>query len=199
MAQSDTGRIHRLGNRNGFRLRKAAAVAVAGMLGAVSMVFSPVASAHDVVMGSTPENGSVLEEFPEVIELEFSGIPQDLFNTVALSNADTGDVLYSGAPDLNGRLITFEVPDDIERVPGSYTVGFQITSSDGHSTKGSVSFDVAGGEEVAAEPAASTEVTDGISETTGIEAPWNWVLSGVAVLVIAGAIVMMIAKGRNSK
>ena len=210
MAQTTTGMIQRAGGWKGFQLRRAAAVAMAGMLGALPFALSPAASAHDVVLTSNPENGAVVEEFPETIELEFSGIPQDLFNTVALSNADSGDILYSGEPEIAERILSFDVPQDVERVPGNYTVGFQITSSDGHATKGSVSFEVAGGESdgdaaqaettESATPVEDVDTTaDEASESTGIAAPWNWVLGGVGVLVIAGAIVMMIAKNRNSK
>lgn len=210
MAQTTTGMIQRAGSWKGSQLRKAAAIAMVGMLGAMPFALSPAASAHDVVLTSSPENGAVVEEFPETIELEFSGIPQDLFNTVALSNADSGDILYSGEPEIAERILSFDVPQDVERVPGNYTVGFQITSSDGHATKGSVSFEVAGGESdgdaaqaetaESAAPAEDVDTTaDEASETTGIAAPWNWVLGGVGVLVIAAAIVMMIAKNRNSK
>lgn len=210
MAQTTTGMIQRAGGWNGTQFRKAAAVAMVGMLGAMPFALSPAASAHDVVLTSTPENGAVIEEFPETIELEFSGIPQDLFNTVALSDADSGDILYSGEPEIDERVLSFDVPQDVERAPGNYTVGFQITSSDGHATKGSVSFEVAGGEgetaqEETAEPAESAApaedvdtTADETSENSGIAAPWNWILGGVGVLVIAGAIVMMIAKNRNS-
>ena len=204
MAQIETGIIQRVGGWNGFRLRKASAVALAGMLAAVPLVFSPIASAHDVVLGSTPESGAVLEEFPETIELEFSGIPQDLFNTVALSNTDTEEILFTGEPDINDRILSFDVPSDVDTEPGNYTVGFQITSSDGHATKGSIAFELAGeqGQEETAssEPVAQVENPgDEVAEGMGLEAPWNWLLGIAGVLAIAGAIVMMIAKGRNSK
>ena len=208
MAQIEAGMIQRSGGWTRSRLKRSAAVAMAGMLVAGPLAFSPVATAHDVVLSSTPENGSVVEEFPETIELEFSGIPQDLFNTVALSNADTGEILFSGSPELDERILSFDVPSDVETGPGNYAVGFQITSSDGHATKGSIAFEVAGQtadttEDSTAEatepvtPAEDPQATE--TGGTGLEAPWNWLLGVAGVLVIAGAIVMMIAKGRNSK
>ncbi|AGN19397.1 hypothetical protein J433_03275 [Corynebacterium glutamicum MT] len=188
-------------------------VAAAGVLGvgAMSMLVAPQAAAHDVVVDSNPENGSVVDEFPETIELEFSGIPQDLFTTVALSNADSGEVLTSGTPQLDGQHLSYEVPSDVQTGAGNYILGFQITSSDGHATKGSISFEVTGSAEMTTETttesAATTdtsetteaETTETADETSGIPAPWNWVLSIVAVLVVASAIVMMIAKNRNQK
>ncbi|OKX88610.1 copper resistance CopC family protein [Corynebacterium glutamicum] len=184
-------------------------VAAAGVLGvgAMSMLVAPQAAAHDVVVDSNPENGSVVDEFPETIELDFSGIPQDLFTTVALSNADSGEVLTSGTPQLDGQHLSYEVPSDVQTGAGNYILGFQITSSDGHATKGSISFEVTGSAETTTESAATTdtsetteaETTETADETSGIPAPWNWVLSIVAVLVVASAIVMMIAKNRNQK
>lgn len=184
-------------------------VAAAGVLGvgAMSMLVAPQAAAHDVVVDSNPENGSVVDEFPETFELEFSGIPQDLFTTVALSNADSGEVLTSGTPQLDGQHLSYEVPSDVQTGAGNYILGFQITSSDGHATKGSISFEVTGSAETTTETTATTdtsetteaETTETADETSGIPAPWNWVLSIVAVLVVASAIVMMIAKNRNQK
>lgn len=184
-------------------------VAAAGVLGvgAMSMLVAPQAAAHDVVVDSNPENGSVVDEFPETIELDFSGIPQDLFTTVALSNADSGEVLTSGTPQLDGQHLSYEVPSDVQTGAGNYILGFQITSSDGHATKGSISFEVTGSAETTTESAATTdtsetteaETTETADETSGIPVPWNWVLSIVAVLVVASVIVMMIAKNRNQK
>ncbi|AJE67592.1 copper resistance CopC family protein [Corynebacterium glutamicum] len=190
-----------------LKLRTLAASAGVLGVGAMSMLVAPQAAAHDVVVDSNPENGSVVDEFPETIELDFSGIPQDLFTTVALSNADSGEVLTSGTPQLDGQHLSYEVPSDVQTGAGNYILGFQITSSDGHATKGSISFEVTGSAETTTESAATTdtsetteaETTETADETSGIPVPWNWVLSIVAVLVVASVIVMMIAKNRNQK
>lgn len=180
----------------------AAALAAALALGALPIALSPAASAHDVVLSSVPENGGVVQELPETVELNFSGIPQDLFNTVALSNVDSGEILYTGTPTLTENVISFDVPAGLESTPGNYMVGFQITSSDGHSTKGSVSFAVGDGTAASAQDAATTDAGTepaGAESTGGLESPWNWLLGGAAVLAIAGVVVMMIAKNRNNK
>lgn len=200
-----------MASEKNLKLRVLAAAAGVLGVGSMSMLVAPQAAAHDVVVDSNPENGSVVDEFPETIELEFSGIPQDLFTTVALSNADSGEVLTSGTPQLDGQHLTYEVPSDVQAGAGNYILGFQITSSDGHATKGSISFEVTGSAETTTESVATSAATTDTSETTeaettetadetsGIPAPWNWVLSIVAVLVVASAIVMMIAKNRNQK
>ena len=37
---------------------------------------TPPAQAHDVVLASTPADGSTVDVFPREISLEFSGVPQ---------------------------------------------------------------------------------------------------------------------------
>nr|WP_284522878.1 copper resistance protein CopC [Corynebacterium aquatimens] len=82
---------------------------------------APAALAHDSVVGGNPENGSVIATFPSTLQLEFSGQPQEGFNTFALSRAtDKGpDVLFSGEPTVDGRFVSIDVPDGIDAAPGS--------------------------------------------------------------------------------
>lgn len=186
----------------------AAAAATLTMAAAIGL---PSATAHDVVIGGTPESGEVVEEFPDEIVLEFSGIPQDSFNTVAVTDNDSGDVLFNGEPELDERSVILAVPDDVDPGAGSYTVGFQITSSDGHGTRGSIEFEVAGEASDASTDTAAAESTENpenadtteSDETTDPEdqllaGPLGWVFGGVGVLVILGVLVMMIAKNRNN-
>ncbi|MGD7001125.1 copper resistance CopC family protein [Corynebacterium halotolerans] len=185
-----------------------AAIAAAGVaLAAGALGFGlPQAQAHDSVIGGTPEPGSVVEEFPEEIVLEFSGIPQDTFNTMAVSDTDSGEVLFSGEPELDERLVSLDVPDDVEAGAGNYTVGFQITSSDGHATRGSINFEVAGGSAAGTDATAETPADDGAQQGADtsdpedqlLAGPLGWVFGGVGVIVILGVLVMMIAKNRNN-
>lgn len=130
---------------------------LAGALaGGIALGAAAPASAHDVVVGGDPADGETVAEFPDTVTLEFSGIPRDGFNTFALSDADTEEVLYTGEPEINERFLTLDIPDDVESGAGNYRIGFQITSSDGHATRGMTTFTVAGTadpEEAATEPA----------------------------------------------
>lgn len=112
------------------------------VMGAVA--FSPQAWAHDSVVSSSPEDGSTVSEFPHDIQLTMSGNPRDNFNTIAVSNKSSGKVIAKGTPTISGNVISFTVPEDVDASPGTYVVGFQITSSDGHSTRGSISFTYSG-------------------------------------------------------
>lgn len=191
------------------------ALAALAAAGAVSIAAAPAALAHDVVIGGDPADGAVVEEFPRSIELEFSGIPQGGFSTVAVTEQDSGELLHSGEPTIDGQMVTLELPEDVTGGPGEYSVGFQITSSDGHATRGMTTFTVAGDEQSPeagaemtgnadtaqpTETAEDTETTDTAEDTDGgiLSGPLAWVVGVVGILAILGVIIMMIAKGRNT-
>lgn len=175
-----------------FRTLTAATAVAAGLA-----LSAPAALAHDVVIGGDPADKAVLEEFPDTISLEFSGYVKEDFNTFAISEVESGDILFSGAPTIDGRWVSLDVPESVEPGAGEYRIGFQITSSDGHSTRGMTTFTVSGGE-APATTADTTEVsTDPGGEESGLpEGPLAWVLAGVGVLAVLGAVIMTIARGR---
>ncbi|MEZ2121181.1 MULTISPECIES: copper resistance CopC family protein [unclassified Corynebacterium] len=150
------------------------------------------AVAHDVVINSTPADGATVEVFPREIILEFSGIPRDSFNTVAVSDTETSTVLFSDEPALEDQIVRVAVPDDITPGPGEYTVGFQITSSDGHATRGRTTFTVSD-EGVPSEDLLASESNLGDSARPGSAESSTPYLPGIAIgaglllLVIVGA------------
>lgn len=164
----------------------------------------PAVHAHDVVLHSKPADGGVVSTFPTRIELEFSGIPQPQFNTVAVTNTDTGAVLFRGTPTLDKQFVRIAVPSDVHPEPGNYIVGFQITSSDGHATRGKTTFafDDKGGTQTRAtsaserDPAGSTKQVNSNNESSRLPLA----AFGVAVLVIliAAAIALAARKRRGS-
>ena len=161
---------------------------------------SPVASAHDLVIGGNPANEEVVQEFPEIIELEFSGYVKEDFNTFAISDIDSGEILFSGPPTIDGRMVSIAVPTDVNPGPGDYRIGFQITSSDGHSTRGMTTFTVAGERDAASTAAESTTdvASDAAGESGMLQNPLTWILAGVGILAILGVIVMAIARGQKT-
>ncbi len=174
----------------GVALALAAAPVV---VGAGSSLGLPEASAHDVMVGSTPEQDSTISDAPDAIELEFSGIPRDDFNTVALSR--DGEVLVTDEPTIDGHSLTLDVPDDVEMSDGEYTVGYQITSSDGHATRGSYVFTLAadGG-------AVESETSQGAGEADDDAGMPSWAgpaLGIAGVIVVLGALVVAIARFRS--
>lgn len=169
---------------------------------------APVAMAHDAVIGATPGDKEVVSAFPSALELEFSGLPKEGFNTVALSrdNGGTPEVLFTGDPTLDGNVVRIDVPDGLTVQPGEYRIGFQIVSSDGHATKGMTTFtyepagDTAVTEPLAestAAPAGSEETTDVVSGEEGSSR--RLVLAIVGLLVVAGAAVAAVGKYRKGQ
>ena len=112
-----------------------------------------------------------------------------------MTNADTGEKLFSQEPKLHERDLTIETPADVHPGPGNYQVGFQITSSDGHATRGGVEFSVKGdgsdNSEAAESDTADQEGTEGLSM------PLKIILGVGGVLAIAAVVALFIAKSRR--
>lgn len=181
------------------RARRGGAVAA---IAAASVVAAAPAHAHDSVIRANPEDKSVVSEFPDAVTLEFSGEVQDGFNTIAISREVGGqsEVLYSGEPEVDGRYVTLDLPDDVNAQPGDYKVGFQIVSSDGHSTKGMTSFrfDQAGAEGGSAASAADANKDPVVDADEGMGTGSKMLLALLGVLVIAGAGVGALVKVRRT-
>lgn len=170
-------------------------VARAGSFAAVALVSvlatTGPAAAHDVVIGSNPENKSVVDEFPSRIELEFSGEPKEGFNTVAVSRTENGntDVIFTGEPAIEGRNVTLDMPADIQPEAGDYKVGFQIVSSDGHATKGMTSFSYQpDGADATVSSSSENSTTSSDAEQaqdSGFSSLWLLALGTLAVVAVA--------------
>lgn len=184
----------------------AAVVATAGFIG----ISTPAAFAHDVVIGGSPANEEALEAFPEVVELEFSGYVQENFNNFAISDVDSDEVLFAGEPTVDGRMVRLDVPADVDPGDGEYRIGFQITSSDGHSTRGMTTFTVGESSTPDTAPTGESDIDseeeigensaeDSTNPLDMVDGPLKWVLGGVGILALLGVIIMMIARGKNTQ
>lgn len=159
----------------------------AGLMG--SAVAAAPAMAHDLIMNSNPSNGSEIEKLPDKIVMEFSGEPKDTFNTVAVSK--DGEVLFTAEPTVDRRELTVDVPKDIESEPGDYTIGYQITSSDGHATRGQLEFSIAGDSASAGDSAASDNAEGEQGESASSVPTWLLPLAGIVCIVGALAVAIM--------
>lgn len=181
-------------------------VVIAG-LGTVTALTAPAALAHDSVIGGSVTEGDVLDEFPDEITLEFSGIPREGFNNFAVTDQDSGEVLFSDEPEINDRELTISTPTDQDLGDGNYQLGFQITSSDGHATRGGVAFSVEGNESAAGASSTEAAAANGADETStptaeeeateGMSGPLKWVLAGVGILAIIAVLAVMLVKRRG--
>lgn len=170
---------------------------------------APLASAHDSVISARPGIDETVEDFPTEIVLEFSGQPKEDFNTVALSRVADGEVLFSGEPEVSDREISIAVPSDVDAQPGEYRIGYQITSSDGHATKGTTSFTFASAQ--AGETTAPGSESEGSGQDNGSEGTsisdeadetgsgytWLWLLLGV--LFFGGVVIAALSRRQRNE
>nr|WP_244192611.1 copper resistance CopC family protein [Dietzia lutea] len=106
-------------------------------------MLAPVAAAHSVLISVDPEDGSQLDTAPEQIVLIFNEEVNQNFASVAVTAGDDRTNRVTGEPMVDGETVTARV-DDL--APGAYTVGYRVTSADGHVVSGSSVFTVADAE-----------------------------------------------------
>lgn len=176
----------------------------AATLGAVAVFAAPLpAYAHDAVLDSNPQDGAVVKEFPGEVSLEFSGMIKRDFNTFAITDLDSGEQIFTGEPTVDGQIASLIVPEDKRASDGKYQLGYQITSSDGHATRGKIVFEVSGSaketpasSEQAAQSGTPTSQSQNKETTEGKGAKLG-VISGVAAAVILLGVVLVAVKQRR--
>ncbi len=114
-----------------------AAVCV-GVLAALAA--APGASAHAVLIGTTPGNDSVLERSPELVELRFNEPVETAFGSVRVYDStarrvDSGDVVRP-----NDKTVAAPLDERLAR--GTYTVTWRAISADAHPVSGAFVFHV---------------------------------------------------------
>lgn len=121
--------------------RTGATALVAASVVVATLFATPPASAHNVLIGSTPEDGSTITTQPGAIELVFDQPVQDQFAQVAVLDADENGYETSAAK-VDNNTVTQEIADLPD---GDYTVSFRIVSADGHPVPGTFAFTMAAG------------------------------------------------------
>lgn len=161
------------------------------------LVSGPAAQAHTDLIRSSPSKGDRLESVPSEIELEFTESVDPSLSTIVLIRAGSDpvrlDVVRGGQP----AVLLAMVPEVVSSTTEAWSVGYRVTSVDGHPIEGSVDFVVAGSG--AAPPEADGEVPSeksvpspvaGAADTRTLGAgqfPWQY--AGPAILI--GALVML--------
>lgn len=197
-------------------LAGAGSLALALGLGAAGVVGAAApASAHNVVVGTSPAAGSTVTEPPGSVDVTFDDVVLDLSaegssTVITVTDADGTDYA-TGCPTMQDR--TVSVPVALGE-GGEYTVDWRIVSADGHPTSGEFSFTYeppAGAEAAApaadaspcapagaagegeAAGAADAATTAGAADAAGGDTSELVVVLGIAggVVVIAGAAVLV--------
>lgn len=184
--------------RAGRALAAAAALVGAAFLALASA--SP-ASAHDELLGSSPEPGEVFEAAPEAVELTFSNDVIEVGTVIEVVDHH-GEVVETGETVVLGPDVTAELPSDLS---GEYQVRWRVVSSDGHPIEGTIDFGVGAGatgvwESEAPHDDAAAGDDDATDEatTTGAadDGASGWAVAGfiVAAVVIIGLVIALVVR-----
>lgn len=102
-----------------------------------SLVWAPVASAHDELLDLQPGNKVVLSAPPTQVQLVF-GAPALALGTRIRVTGPTGAVVSTGPTSVNQGTVTQPVTSGL--VDGVYRVDWRVTASDGHPVSGTYTF-----------------------------------------------------------
>ena len=196
-----------------LRLPAAPIVLAATLLAAFLVLFSPLsASAHDALVSSSPAADESVETVPDTLTLTFSAklIDGEGATEVVVTDPD-GNAVADGPATVDGAIAT--QPLRGSGPAGVYHVIWKVVSSDGHPTSGEYSFTVTVGDTATDEPsAAPTSAAPTAEQTadplvTSAPAPDSgdadggpaaiWIVSILAVLVVAGVVVWIVASRRR--
>lgn len=180
-----------------------ALVAVATLVGAAFLALAGAApaSAHDELLGSSPEPGEVFEASPEAVELTFSNDVIEVGTVVEVVDHH-GEPIETGETVVLGPDVTATLPTDLS---GEYQVRWRVVSSDGHPIEGTIDFgvgagatgvwasepphdDAGAGDDDAGDEAATTAAAD--------DGASGWAVAGfiVAALVILGLVIVLVVR-----
>lgn len=115
-----------------------------------ALLLAPVLQAHTMLTTSLPEDGAVLGQSPQVLQLMFAD-PVRLMR-LSLANSESKNLALNYRPD--GKLAkehSHHLPAEL--LPGSYYLQWSAMASDAHNMTGQIHFVV--------EPSASKEPSAG--------------------------------------
>ncbi|MGI8418713.1 MAG: copper resistance CopC family protein [Nakamurella sp.] len=153
------------------------------------------ASAHDVLTGSNPADGSTVSAAPSTITLTFDQ-PVQNYQPVLTVTGPNGNRFSSGAPSVAGDVVSIAVTG--AGPAGKYTAAWRIVSADGHPVSGEISYTLSAQGAGTATGSAAPAGEGGNSTATGSGSSglgvWLWIGIGVAVLLVIVAVVVILRR-----
>ncbi len=149
------------------------------------------ASAHDVINGTSPVDGSTVARVPSTVVLTFDE-PAIAMGTRIVVRGPAGEV-QRGNPVLVDSTVTQPIQGGAPA--GAYTVEWRVTSADGHPVSGTFTFTArAAG---TGQPDSSSGAATPVAMPLSTSAPrlWPW---AVAVAVLSFVVVGAVALGRRA-
>lgn len=169
------------------------------VVGVTSVVTAAPASAHNVLTGSDPADGSTPAAAPTAVTLTFDEAVQNYQPVLVVTGPD-GTVFSTGTPAVSGTTVRTDL---VGAGPaGAYTVAYRIVSADGHPVSGQLTYTLAAAAAGTATgaPAPAGGVTTGPSEDGGSGGSvWFWIGVGVAAVLVAAAVVVILRRPDTSE
>lgn len=115
------------------------------------------AAAHANLLGSDPENGTIISDPSGQVVLSFSE-PVRLLPERIMVVGPEGDSVLGGDPSVDGTELTIPV-EDVADI-GTYLVSYRVISQDSHPVAGSITYSLGAQSEVPELPEGQEELTD---------------------------------------
>lgn len=157
------------------------------------LIGAPTASAHSVVTGSNPADGSEIASGPAQVSISFNEVPQSQFATLNVVGPD-GNLWSKGDPRIEGQSIVVDV-GELGPV-GEYTIAYRVTSADGHPISGTLGFTLSA-EGSGTPGAAASAAAEGESDDDSGGGIPVWIFLVAGILVFAGGLAYALRKPKD--
>lgn len=165
------------------------------LLGGIAAFLAPAspASAHAVVIGTTPESGALLDQTPAEVMVSFNEDVSIESDSIIVIDAD--GTVVSDAATGGGSTISAAIDP---ATTGWHAVSWWAVSADGHPVSGAWTFRIGAGDELAPE---GLEGQAAAAATPGLGARWAFTIaqwaSTLAAVVATGTIFVMVVLGHR--
>lgn len=159
-----------------------------GAVAAIVLAAAP-AQAHDVLLSTSPADGSTVAHVPPTVVLTFDAAAFAV-GTQILVNGPDGSI-SAGKPVLVNHTVTQPLAGGSPA--GHYTVLWRVTSADGHPVSGMFAFTATGASLAAAAPTTAPATTATHHSGGG---PLPWVAGAVVVVAIWVGVLVLVRRRR---
>lgn len=154
------------------------------------------ASAHAVLTQSIPANGSIVQDSPQQIVLEFS---DSIFPVeIKLLDKDGLEVVVLANEESSNNSVRIDLDEELE--PGTYLIQYRVVSSDSHPVAGSIAFAVQGDDGVTSLSPSTGSTSDKTTATSLLIASYSLTaLHNLCLLLAAGGILSLAVMGASDQ
>lgn len=177
-----------------LRRRRPAVLLVVVVALAAALLTAQSASAHDVLISTSPADGASIGATPATVTLTFDQ-PALKVGTALKITGPTGEVTDGTATLINNEVHQAIAPG---APAGRYRVDWRVTSADGHPVSGTFTFTstTAGAGHASTTPPTRTVGPVQTASTT--PSPWLWLIPSVLVLAAAAVVTARIRRHPGS-